>query len=104
MTLYTIGHGQGSAATRRDRLVQALNDARITQVIDVRLNPCADDLDPIAHEAPGDWRLQTMDRGIQARLAAEGIGYFWLPELGNPDPQDPAMAILREHIVSDNVR
>jgi uncharacterized protein (DUF488 family) len=100
MTLYTIGYNHWPPATRFDRLVEALKGAGITRLVDVRHKPCADNLDPKSPYGPKDWKLQAGERGIDARLTAEGISYLWLLELGNPQTKDPAMAILRTQLAS----
>jgi len=73
MQLFTIGH-QGR---RREDLLALLRAHGVRTVVDIRLCP----------EQPGrgNWaRAKTPDKGIEGWLAAAGIGYRSLTELGNP--------------------
>jgi hypothetical protein len=38
--------------------------------------------------------LRTSGQGIVATLEEAGIGYLWLPELGNPQKNEATMALL----------
>jgi hypothetical protein len=94
-TLWTIGYGRWPVASRARRLIDALSDAGITRVADVRLNPCASDPVPGRPYGPKPWNLQAGDdAGLVALLREGRIGYEWLVELGNPQRQDPAMRVL----------
>jgi uncharacterized protein (DUF488 family) len=98
MDLWLVGYGAWPASTRAARLVEALGARGVNVLIDVRLNPCS--ADPVVGRpyGPKPWNLQAGGAGIVALLAEAGIGYEWLVELGNPQRQDPAMAVLRAQI------
>ncbi|MFN0052858.1 MAG: DUF488 family protein, partial [Planctomycetales bacterium] len=55
---------------------------------------CASALNPNSFYGPKDWNLQVQG-GIAESLRAHGIKYLWLVELGNPQKNDPHMAVLR---------
>jgi hypothetical protein len=78
-------------------LLEALVGRGVTRLVDVRLNPCASDLKP-GWYGPKPWTLQPGGSGIVGLLESAGIAYEWLAELGNPQRQDRAMGILREHL------
>jgi hypothetical protein len=98
LDLWLVGYGAWPAPTRAARLVEALKSRGVTHLVDVRLNPCASDPTPGRHYGPKPWNLQAGTAGIVGLLAAGGIGYTWLAELGNPQRQDHAMAVLRDHL------
>lgn len=100
--LYTIGYGRWSTGVRIERLVSALKAAEVTMLVDVRHAPCSSGLPPkgSTNYWPKPWHLQPGNAGIAATLAAEGITYRWLVELGNPQKTDEKMTALREHIAS----
>lgn len=99
MTLWTVGYRAWSTEERAERLVAALQEAGVTRLVDVRLNPCASNLDPASPYGPKPWSLQAGDgHGIAALMGQAGIAYEWMVELGNPQRQDPAMTILRYHL------
>lgn len=98
MNLWLVGYGAWPAATRAARLVEALRGRGVTRLVDVRLNPCASDPTPGRPYGPKAWNLQAGSAGIAGLLAGGGIGYTWLVELGNPQRQDPAMAVLRSQL------
>lgn len=100
MTLYTVGYGQWETKERVACLLQALKAAEVTMLVDIRHSPCASNLEPRSNYGPKAWNLQVADGGIVPYLEREGIAYRWLSELGNPQKNDPAMAILRAHIAS----
>jgi hypothetical protein len=97
--LSTIGYGRWTVKERWPRLVAALHRAEVELLVDIRHSPCASQLDPAHHYGPRDWNLQDGHRGIVPQLEAVGIDYLWLVELGNPQKQDHAMTILREHLM-----
>ncbi|QDV34853.1 DUF488 domain-containing protein [Tautonia plasticadhaerens] len=98
--LWTVGYGAWPAADRADRLARALSDRGIGLLVDVRIGPCPSDLDPERTYGPRPWHLRAegSGEGIVALLADRGIAYEWVVELGNPQRQDPAMAVLRSHL------
>ena len=96
--LWTVGYGAWPAPRRADRLVDALKAHGINRLVDVRLIPCSADLDPNRTYGPRDWHLRADGGGIVALLARAGIAYEWIVELGNPQRQDPAMAVLRSQL------
>jgi uncharacterized protein (DUF488 family) len=98
MQLWLIGYGAWPVATRARKLVEALRARGVTRLVDVRLNPCSSDLAAGRPYGPKLWNLQAGDAGLVALLAKAGIAYTWLVELGNPQRQDPAMAVLRAHL------
>lgn len=100
MKLFTVGYGRWPVATRMDRLIAALKDAGVTLLIDARHSPCASQLSPTSHYGAQDWNLQAGDKGIAPILRRAGIDYRWLVELGNPQKNDPKMAVLKEQIAS----
>lgn len=99
MDLWLVGYGAWPAPTRAAKLVEALRARGVTRLIDVRLSPCASDPTPGRPYGPKPWNLQAGSAGIVGLLAGGGIGYTWIVELGNPQRQDPAMAVLRAHLV-----
>jgi hypothetical protein len=98
MELWTVGYGTWPAAVRAERLVAALARCGVTRLVDVRLSPCAATPEAGRPYGPRPWNLQAGSAGIVGLLAAAGIAYDWIVELGNPQRQDPAMAILRAHL------
>ena len=100
MKLFTVGYGRWPTATRMERLIAALKDAGVALLIDTRHSPCASQLSPTSHYGAHDWNLQTGDTGIAAILQSHEIRYRWLVELGNPQKNDHAMTVLREHLAS----
>ena len=96
-TLWTTGYGAWPTAVRAERLVAALVARGVTRLVDVRLNPCASDVKP-GRYGPKPWTLQTERSGIVGLLAAAGIAYEWLVELGNPQRHDKSMTVLRAHL------
>jgi hypothetical protein len=78
--------------------VEALEGRGIALLVDVRNGPCASDLDPASRYGPKPWHLQANGRGIVGLLGEAGIAYEWVVELGNPQRQDPAMAVFRAHL------
>jgi hypothetical protein len=96
-TLWTVGYGAWPAAVRAERLVATLAARGVTRLVDVRLNPCASDV-RAGRYGPKPWTLQAGSEGIVGLLAAAGIAYDWLVELGNPQRHDKTMAVLRAHL------
>jgi hypothetical protein len=96
--LWTVGYGAWPAGMRAARLVEALAGRGVDRLVDVRLIPCSSDLDPGRTYGPRAWHLQPGGEGIVALLGGVGISYEWIVELGNPQRQDPAMAVLRAHL------
>ncbi|WP_169976874.1 DUF488 domain-containing protein [Tautonia rosea] len=96
--LWTVGYGAWAASVRADRLVKALVDRGITRLVDVRIAPCSSDLDPKRTYGPRPWHLHAGEAGINTLLGQSGIAYEWIVELGNPQRQDPSMAVLRAHL------
>jgi hypothetical protein len=98
MELWTVGYGAWPAAVRAERLVAALARRGVSRLVDVRLSPCAAAVEARRPYGPRPWNLQDAGAGIVGLLAPAGIAYDWIVELGNPQRQDPAMAILRAHL------
>ena len=104
MKLFTIGYGQWPPAERLDKLIATLREAGIATLIDSRHSPCASQLDPKSHYGPRDWHLQSGGRGLEKALHKHGIRYRWLVELGNPQINDKAIRVLKEHLKSGDKR
>jgi len=100
MKLFTVGYGRWPVATRMDRLIAALKGAGVSLLIDARHSPCASQLSATSHYSAQDWNLQAGDKGIAAHMRRAGIDYRWLVELGNPQKNDPKMAVLKELLAS----
>ncbi len=99
MTLWLVGYGAWPVPKRASSLVQSLKARDVNRLVDVRLNPCASALDPANTYGPKRWNLQAGEsEGIVGLLAEGGIAYEWLVELGNPQRQDHAMRVLKEHL------
>lgn len=98
MDLWLVGYGAWPASKRAGRLVEGLKSRGVTRIVDVRLSPCASDPVPGRPYGPKPWNLQVGTAGIAGLLAEAEIGYTWLVELGNPQRQDRAMAVLRSQI------
>src|SRR5262249_20294734 len=99
MLLWTVGYGAWPVATRAGRLVAALGKAGVNLLVDVRHSPCASDPVPGRPYAPRPRNLQADPAGgIVGLLGGAGIAYEWMVELGNPQRQDPAMAVLRAQL------
>ncbi|CAN5644735.1 hypothetical protein BH23PLA1_BH23PLA1_36130 [soil metagenome] len=100
--LWTVGYGAWPAPVRAGKLVEALADRNITLLVDVRLSPCASDIEPGRPYGPKPWNLQAGSLGIVPLLAEAGIRYEWMVELGNPQRQDPALTILRAQLADQS--
>ncbi len=98
MRLWTVGYGAWPVSSRAERLVDTLKTHAITRLVDVRISPCASNLDPNHHYGPKPWNLQAGRAGIAGLMEDAGIAYDWLVELGNPQRHDPKMTILRNHL------
>jgi Protein of unknown function, DUF488 len=96
--LWLVGYGAWTAKKRAAGLVEALGRQRVTRLVDVRHSPCSSDPNEGKSYGPKPWNLQSGRQGLVGLLEAEGIGYEWLVELGNPQRRDPSMAILRSHL------
>lgn len=70
---FTIGYG-GKKPTDFANLLKA---SGVKLVVDIRLKPHRAYMGIFA-------KAKTPDKGIEKLLASVGIGYVWLPELGNP--------------------
>lgn len=97
-TIYTLGYSRWQPDKRIEGMVSALVDAGITTLVDIRLSPCSSSPTVGNQYGPKAWTLQHEGEGIRSHLQEAGIKYLWLPELGNPQKNDHAMRILREHI------
>ncbi len=95
--LFTMGYNAWKPNQRIEQINRALMDAGMTLLVDIRHSPCAADPTGRSAYGPKPWSLQ-QDGGLVAELAQVGIGYAWLPELGNPQKNDPEMKILRWHL------
>ena len=104
MILYTIGYGCWPVEKRAEAMCGCLKDAGVELLIDVRHSPCASQLDSKSNYGPRDWNLQAGGKGIEQSLKSHGIGYHWIIELGNPQKNDHAMSVLREHLDSADDR
>ncbi len=104
MTLFTIGYGYWPPHRRVESMVRALLAADVKLVVDTRHSPCASQPSGGGRYGAQDWNLQREDVGIVEVLRRAGIEYQWLVELGNPQKNDPAMTILRQHLASNDPR
>jgi hypothetical protein len=103
--IWTVGYGAWPASSRADRLVASLSGRGIALLVDVRLSPCSSDLDPARAYGPRPWHLRAGEgEGIEALLGGSGIAYEWIVELGNPQRQDPSMAVLRSQLADPTGR
>jgi uncharacterized protein (DUF488 family) len=98
LTISTIGYGRWATKSRLPQLLATLREAEINLLIDIRHSPCSSNLNPQSHYGPRDWHLRHGGRGLDGHLQHAGIDYLWLGELGNPQKNDPKMAILRAHL------
>jgi uncharacterized protein (DUF488 family) len=88
MPVYTIGYGGRSP----EELLSLLRDAGVRTVVDVRLRP--------DRASMGTWaKANTPDKGIERVLAAAGIAYRSLPELGNVFMDDPNWRVRYEALL-----
>jgi len=85
-TFYTVGYG----GRHPQHFVGLLVQHSIALVCDVRAEPRR------AYRGIYTFNPEK-NRGPLPRLLAEaGIGYAWLPELGNPDRQDPTIQVFQQ--------
>ena len=77
MKIYTIGYGGRSAS----EFIDLLKKAKVTTLVDVRLNPERAFMGIYA-------KGKDPHKGIQGLLEREGIHYIWVSELGNPFKDD----------------
>lgn len=96
--LFTAGYGRWPPAERMKRFLAALKVAGVTLLIDTRHSPCSSSTGPDALYGPKAWNLQTGEEGIAPAVRAAGLSYLWAVELGNPQKNDPEMAVLRAHL------
>ena len=102
-TFFTIGYGKWPTATRGSKLVAALKSARIDVLVDIRHSPCSASLSPKSNYRPTDMSLRPSgDGGIVAVAGAAECEYQWLVELGNPQKNDPAMTVFKEHLAASS--
>ncbi|MDB5307959.1 MAG: hypothetical protein JWO38_2161 [Gemmataceae bacterium] len=102
--VFTIGYGKWPAAQRAAKFLAALRAADIELLVDIRHSPCSSALDPANTYGPKEMNLQPGEAGIVPLLAASGIDYLWAVELGNPQKNDPAMRVLKEHLAAPSGR
>jgi uncharacterized protein (DUF488 family) len=98
LDLWLVGYGAWPAPKRAAGLVEALRSRGVTNLVDVRLNPCASDTVAGRPYGPKAWNLQAGREGLVGLLDTVGIGYTWLVELGNPQRQDRSMNVLRAQL------
>jgi uncharacterized protein (DUF488 family) len=104
LDLWLVGYGAWPVATRAKRLVETLRARGVNHLVDVRLSPCSSDPVEGRPYGPRPWNLQAGDAGLVELLGSGGIDYTWLVELGNPQRQDPKMAVLRAHLADPSSR
>lgn len=104
MKIYVMGYGRWMPAQRIERMMQALKEASVNTLVDIRHSPCSSQPNSRGMYGPKDWNLRTEDNGITYHLEREEIEYVWLGELGNPQKNDKSMSILREHISSEDLK
>lgn len=97
LPFFTVGYGRWPAPIRMPRLIAALQANGVTVLLDIRHSPCSSQL-VAGNYGPREWHIRADGQGIADHLAATGIQYRWLPELGNPQKVDPAMEVLRQHL------
>lgn len=103
-TIYTIGYGRFPTKQRIPELLEKLSSAKIELLVDIRHSPCPSQLDPASNYGPRAWNLQLDNGGLPRSLSEKNIAYLWLVELGNPQKNDPEMAILWQHIESEDLK
>ena len=94
---YTIGCNTWTTDKRAAMLVATLRLAGVGMLIDIRHSPCSSQT-VAGNYGPKPWTLQVKGAGIRPLVAAVGIGYQWVVELGNPQKTDPDMRVLAEHL------
>lgn len=88
MKFFTIGYGGRNPSD----FIAMLKNAEVKTLVDVRLRPDKASLGSYA-------KAKTPDKGIEALLAKEGIGYISLPELGNVFLGDPHWPELYQELI-----
>ncbi len=104
--LFSLGYSAWKPGRRIEGVVGALTKAGVKTLVDVRLSPCSASLS--GSYGPRPWNLQPSSEGGQlqglvAHLEAAGVGYQWIPELGNPQKNDRSMAVFRQHLAESAV-
>jgi uncharacterized protein (DUF488 family) len=85
---FTIGYGGRSPV----QFLGLLTSAGVHTVVDVRLRPDKASMGSYC-------KAKTSDKGIEALLASQGIGYQSLPELGNIFLGDPDWPSLYSELI-----
>lgn len=99
--LWTFGYGRYASKVRIQKLLALFRSNRITDLVDIRHDPCASQLDPKSNYGPRPFHIQATG-GFVAELESVGIRYIWEPRLGNPQKRDPDMAIMRAHLADSD--
>lgn len=97
-SIFTIGYSRWTPASRMSKLIQTLKSNNVTKLVDVRLSPASSSM--TGSYGPKDWTLQPLGQGISTFTVAAQMKYIWIPELGNPQKNDPSQALLRAHIAT----
>ncbi len=95
--IFTVGYGVWPCSARMAGLLKVLKEAGVELLVDVRHSACASQTSAGSNYGPKAWNLQA-EGGVNAALNDVGIGYLWLPELGNPQKNDQAMTVMRKHL------
>jgi len=85
-TLYTIGYG----GRHPKHFVTLLTQHNIALICDVRAEPRR------SYRGIYTFSPEKNSGPLPRLLAQEGIKYQWLPELGNPDRQDPEIRAFQQ--------
>ena len=96
--IWTLGYGGWPTQERLNGILNAIQQAGITTLVDVRHSPCPSQANPHPRYGPRDWHLLSARNGLDGYVQDLGIDYVWLGELGNPQTNDHKMAILREQL------
>lgn len=97
-TLHTLGYGRWPTPFRLHRTINALKQAGVNLLVDIRISPCSSQLDPKSNYGPRPWNVMAGEAGIADETRKVDIAYLWLVELGNPQKNDREMRVLRAHI------
>jgi uncharacterized protein (DUF488 family) len=100
----TIGYGRWPTKVRIAKLLHALKAVGVELLIDTRHSVCASQTDASSDYGPRNWHVIAGNQGIARLLAAAGIQYLWVVELGNPQKSDDSMTVLREHLADPEGR
>jgi hypothetical protein len=100
-TLYTIGCNSWPTDRRAATLVATLQAAGVELLVDIRHSPCSSQTTAGTY-GPKPWTLQAGGAGVRPLLAAAGIGYKWVVELGNPQKTDSDMRVFGEHLADSD--